>query len=57
MNTHPLNQQLDAIDDTVTDRNALLTSALAEHPAHEALITSLQHPFERHINVLTANLQ
>jgi hypothetical protein len=57
MNTHPLNQRLDTIDDTVTDHNALLTSALAEHTAHEALISSLQHQFERRINVLTANLQ
>jgi hypothetical protein len=55
MNTHPLDQQLDTIDHTVTDHNALLTSALAEDRAQEALISSLQHQFERH--TLTANLQ
>jgi hypothetical protein len=57
MNPHPLNQQLDTIDDTVTDHNAILTSALAEHSADEALMSSPQHQFEIHISVLTANLQ
>jgi hypothetical protein len=53
MNNPPLtsNQQGDTIGDTVTDHRELLTSALVEHSVHEALISSLQHQFERHINV------